>query len=151
MAVGSTRIEFWSSDQLLVVGDFEFFRQNLNFRRVQISQSWDLSSFLVDILADIGDITNINRYIGHIGPVLFVFFFFCIFSQATFITDFVLNISVIYRYITDIWRFFLNFPTNDFLLQKSCREGPTPEISTIYHQYFSTFPSMVARHIDLLV
>ena len=150
MAVGSTRIKFWLSDQLLVIGDFEFFRQNLNFRRVQTSQSWDLGSFLVDILADIGDISPISTDIGHIGPVLFCLFF-CIFSQAAFITDFLSNISVIYRYITDIWRFFPNFPTNDFLLQKSCREGPTPEISTIYHQYFSAFLSMAARHIDLLV
>ena len=47
-----------------------------------------------------------------------------------------LDISVIYRYIGDIspllGDFFPIFPSNDFRLKKSCPEGPTPEISTIY-------------------
>ena len=49
----------------------------------------DLGSFLADILVDI----------DQIGPF---FFFFAFFSQAAFITDFVSDIWVIYRYIGNI-------------------------------------------------
>ena len=65
---------------------------------------------------------------------------FLIFSQAYI---FVSDISVNYRYIGDIERFFPIFPRNDFFFFKSCRDGPTPEISTIYRQYFATFLTMV--------
>ena len=59
-------------------------------------------------------------------------FCFNFFISQHFCVGFVSNILVIYRYIGDIERFFLIFPRNDFLLQKSCRDGSTPEISTIY-------------------
>ena len=48
------------------------------------------------------------------------------------------DISIIYRYIGDIERFFPIFPRNDFLLQKSCRDGPTlDDISLIYCNIFN--------------
>ena len=50
----------------------------------------DLGSFLDDISVDIS-----ARLVGFVC-------FFAFFSQATFITDFVSDISVIYRYIDDI-------------------------------------------------
>ena len=49
------------------------------------------------------------------------------------------DISVNYRYINNIERFFPIFPRNDFYLQKSCRDGPTSEISMIYRRYFARF------------
>ena len=76
-----------------------------------------------------------------------VFKFF--FSNLHFYVGFVLDISVIYQYIVDIEQFFPIFPKNDFRLQKSCRDGSTPEISNIYRRYFAIFSSMtISTTID---
>ena len=86
-----------------------------------------------------------RRYIADISPILvdisgsFVFFFLnfftcCIFSR--FLHMEMSDISVSYRYIVDIRRFFSIFLSNDFCLQKSFREGPTHDISTIYCDIF---------------
>ena len=70
-------------------------------------------------------------------------FFFNLFTSLHFCIGFVSDISVIYRYIGDIERFFPIFPRNDFLLQKSYCDGSTPEISMIYRRYFTTFLTLV--------
>ena len=56
------------------------------------------------------------------------------------------DISVNYQYIDDFERFFPIFPRNDFHLQKSCLDGPTPEISTIYRRYFTKFLTLVVSN-----
>ena len=79
-------------------------------------------------------------------------FFFCIFSQAVFYNrccvGYIDHLPIYRRYITDIERVFSIFPINDFRLQKSCREGSTPEISTIYHRYFAIFRSVPPCDFD---
>ena len=84
---------------------------------------------------------DIDRYIGRF--VLKLGFI----SHAAFLVDFfhmeMSEISVIYRYIVNIGRFFPIFPLNDFRLQKSCRKGPTPEISTIYRDIYVLGPVWV--------
>ena len=93
-----------------------------------------------------------NRYIGQIAQFcLFVCFcFFLHFFIGCIYNLFVSDISVIYRYIDDVslilGNFFPIFHTIDFRLQKSCREGPSPEISTIYRQYIVTFSSVISVH-----
>ena len=71
-----------------------------------------LGSFLADILVNIGDISTIYHQYRPIYRLDWSVFFF---SQAAFITHFVSDISVIYRYIGDIssilgdlFRFFQN-------------------------------------------
>ena len=65
-------------------------------------------------------------------------FFFNFFISLHFCVRFVSDILVIYRYIGDIERFFSIFPRNDFLLQKSCRNGPTlDDISSIFRDIFN--------------
>ena len=56
MAVRSTRIELWSSDPQIAIGDFEFLRQNLSLSRVQQFWSSDLADFLADISSISADI-----------------------------------------------------------------------------------------------
>ena len=73
-----------------------------------------------------------RRYIGR-----FVFFFFNFFTSLHFCVGFVSDISVNYRYIGDIERFFSIFSRNDFHLQKSCCDGSTLEISAIFHDIFN--------------
>ena len=57
------------------------------------------------------------------------------------------DISLIYQYIGDISStlsdFFLFFQETTFICKKSYRDGPTPEISTIYHRYFATFLTLL--------
>ena len=43
------------------------------------------------------------------------------------------TLAIYIRYIDDFGRYFLIFPSFDFRLLISCREGPTLEMSTIYH------------------
>ena len=82
----------------------------------------------------------IDRFVSKLGLI----------PRAAFVTDTVSDISVIYRYIVDIGRYFFIFPSFNFRLLISCREGPTPEMSTIYrdisvpastldHKYFVSF------------
>ena len=73
-------------------------------------------------------IGNINQYISRfVSKLGFI-------PRVVFVTDIVSDISVIYRqYIADIDRYSLIFPSFDFCLLISCQEGPTPEMSTIYH------------------
>ena len=89
MAVRSTWIEFWPSDQLLVIGKFEFLRQNISLPCVNNLWSLDQKTKNKKIVKQTSRyISDICRYIGQ-----FVFFFL-IFSQA-FI--FVLDLCRIYQ------------------------------------------------------
>ena len=116
LAVGSTLIEFWPSDQLLAVENFEFMRQNLSLPRVnnfcpldkkiqrnQLGRYWP-------ILADISPISVDISF----KMIFLDFFFFCIFLHAANFTYFEYDMSVHNRYIADIsailidiFRFFL--------------------------------------------
>ena len=72
----------------------------------------------------------------YIGQVVIFCFFFAFFHALHFITYFVSDISVNYQYIDDISPIladiFRYFPSNDFRLLVSCREGPIPKIWTIH-------------------
>ena len=65
-----------------------------------------------------------------------IFFFFTFFYTATTFTDFDTDMLGHNRYIVDIDRFFSIFFSINCRLLISCREGPTPEISTIYRDIF---------------
>ena len=69
----------------------------------------------------------------------FLKFFYKLVFLCRICVGYIGNLPIYWRYIDDIERFFSIFPRNDFLLQKSCRDDPTPEISTIYRRYFTTF------------
>ena len=85
-----------------------------------------------------------QRYIGDIGRYIDRFVSKRGFTPRTvFVIDIVFDISVIYRYIADIDRYFLIFPSFDFCLLISCRESSTLEMSTIYRRYIATFPSLI--------
>ena len=80
-------------------------------------------------------------------------FFFAFFPRATFYIRFCVGyisyLLIYWQYITDIGRYFLIFPSIDFRLLISCREGPTPEISMIYRDIsihdvrFLIFPNFI--------
>ena len=93
------------------------------------------------------DLCLVYEKAADISTVL-VFFFFKIFLKTSFLcricVGYIDNLSIYRRSIADIERIFFDFSKkNDFRLQKLCRDGSTPEISTIYRLYFATFSSML--------
>ena len=86
-------------------------------------------------------IVDISVIYADISASLGVFFLF--FHKPAFLcricVGYIGKLPIYQRYIGDMERFFPIFPRNNFHSQKLCRDGPTPEISTIYRQYFATF------------
>ena len=76
-------------------------------------------------------------------PVFFFFFFTSLHFLCWICVRYIVNLPIYRRYIADTEQFFSIFPRNDFHLQKSYRDGPTPEISKIYHRYFATFLTLL--------
>ena len=84
--------------------------------------------------------------------VFFLNFFTCCIFDRFFHIE-MLDISVSYRYISDILPilsdFFPIFPSNYFRLQKSFREDPTHDISRYFHPWLplsTYFKSILKKH-----
>ena len=68
---------------------------------------------------------------------VFLFFFTSLYFCIGFMSDISVKKSIYRQYIADIDLFF--FRINNFNLQKLCRDGLRPEISTIYRRYLVIF------------